>query len=73
MQRRKRDAGKRNHPNVPKDSIKSTVGLVIRIHAGRHASDEIKAELKKLNLNHKYDAVFTVLDEKHIGKIRYRK
>jgi hypothetical protein len=67
MQRRKRDAEKRTHPNVPKGSLKSTVGFVIRIHAGRHASDEIKAELKKLNLNHKYDATFTILDEKHIG------
>ena len=67
MQRRRRDAEKRVHPNVPKNSIKSTVGFVIRIHAGRHASDEIKAELKKLNLNHKYDAIFTVLDEKNIG------
>ena len=67
MQRRRRDAEKRVHPNVPKNSIKATVGFVIRIHAGRHASDEIKAELKKLNLNHKYDAIFTVLDEKSIG------
>lgn len=68
MQRRRRDAEKRNHPNVPKDSIKKTVGFVIRIHTGRHASDEIKAELRKLNLNHKYDATFSILDEKHIGK-----
>jgi hypothetical protein len=70
MQRRRRDAEKRNHPNVPKDSIKKTVGFVIRIHTGRHASDEIKAELRKLNLNHKYDATFSILDEKHIGKCR---
>lgn len=67
MQRRKRDAEKRTHPNVPKNSIKSTVGFVIRIHAGRHASDEIKAALRKMNLNHKYDATFTALNEKSIG------
>jgi hypothetical protein len=69
MQRRKRDAEKRVHPKVPKGSIKSTVGFVIRIHAGRHASDEIKLELRKMNLNHKYDGIFTILDEKHIGTI----
>ena len=67
MQRRKRDAEKRTHPNVPKNAIKSTVGFVIRIHTGRHASDEIKTELRKMNLNHKYDAIFTALDEKAIG------
>ena len=69
MERRKREAEKRRKPKVPKDAVKSTVGFVIRIHTGRHASDEIKAELKKMNLNHKYDGTFMRLDDDAISKL----
>ena len=70
MQRRKREAERRRSPKVPKNSIKSTVGFVIRIHAGRHTSDEIKSELKKLNLNHKYDGIFMKLDPNAITSLK---
>ena len=68
MQRRRKNALRRNHPDVPKNSVKKTVGFIVRIHTGRHASDEIKLELRKMNLNHKYDGVFTILDENRIRK-----
>ena len=72
MQRRKREAESRRHPAVPKNSIKSTVGFVVRIHTGRHASDEIKSELRKLNLNKKYEAIFVNLNEEKISKFEIR-
>jgi len=70
MLRRKREAEKRRAPKVPKNSIKTTVGFVIRIHAGRHTNNDIKAELRKLNLNHKYDGVFMKLDEAAITHLK---
>ena len=47
-----------------------TVGIVVRIHEGRHSSKEIKEDLRKLGLNKKYDAVFMKLDEKNIKQIQ---
>jgi hypothetical protein len=72
MLRRKRETEKRKRPNVPKDAIKPTVGFVVRIHAGRHTSDDIKSQLRDLGLNKKYDAKFMKLDDESIGKPRAR-
>ena len=68
MNRRKNSVEKRNLP-VKKSLIKNTVGVAIRIHTGKHASPQIKAELMKLGLNKKYDATFVKLDANGIGKI----
>lgn len=70
MKRRKRQAEQRSKANVPKGSIKKTVGFVVRIHEGRHTSVEIKKELKKLGLNKKYDAVFMKLDDESIKQLK---
>lgn len=67
MLRRKKIIDKKNNP-VPKSAIKGTVGIAIRIHAGKHASPLIKSELMKLNLSKKYDATFVKLDANGIGK-----
>ena len=53
---------------VPKSQIKKTVGVAVRIHGGRHSNEIIKAELKALGLNKKYDAVFVKLDNDGIGE-----
>jgi 60S ribosomal protein uL30 len=70
MERRKRMAERRSSVDVPKGSIQQSVGLVVRIHAGRHASDEIKETLRKWGLNKKYDAVFMKLDASAISKLK---
>ena len=69
MQRRKRQEDRRSRVSVPQDQIKNTCGFVVRIHIGRHASDDIKAKMKELNLMKKYDAKFIRLDEENIGII----
>jgi hypothetical protein len=69
MMRRKRAVEKKTLP-VKKSLIKGTVGVAIRIHTGKHASPQIKAELNKLGLTKKYDAVFVKLDAAGIGKNR---
>ena len=56
--------------DVPKGSIQSTVGLVVRIHAGRHTSPDIKKALRDMGLNKKYDAVFMQLDAAAITKLK---
>lgn len=69
MKRRQKQVERRTRGvKVPKGSIKKTVGFAIRIHQGRHASDEIKASLRKLGLNKKYDGIFVTLDDAGIGK-----
>jgi 60S ribosomal protein uL30 len=56
---------------IPKDEkMKETVGFMVRIHMGRHASAEIKSQLKALGLNKKYDAAFVKLDREGIAKLR---
>ena len=70
MERRKRMAEKRSSVDVPKDSIQSTVGIAVRIHAGRHAAPEIKKALREMGLNKKYDAVFLRLDAEQIKKLK---
>ncbi len=69
MQRRKRQENKRARVSVPQREIKPTCGFVVRIHQGRHASDDIKNYLRELKLNKKYDAKFIRLDEENIGKL----
>lgn len=65
--RRKRQTEKRTTVAVPASSLKKTVGLVVRIHGGRHAAPEIKTELREMGLVRKYDAVFVRLDAEGIG------
>lgn len=67
MLRRKKAVERKNTP-VSKELIKSTVGLAVRIHAGKHSNIMIKSELIKMGLNKKYDAVFVNLDAEGIGK-----
>ena len=68
MNRRKKEVERRTtNVGVPKAAIKNTVGLIVRIHGGRHASDAIKSEMKFFKLSRKYDAVFVKLDDKMIG------
>ena len=70
MERRKRMANQRTHVDVPKGSIQDTVGIIVRIHAGRHTSEDIKATLRGMGLAKKYDAVFTKLDSECIKKLK---
>lgn len=69
MNRRKKQAEKRKNPKVPKNKIKNTTGLIVRIHGGRHSNNDIKKELSNMKLNNKYDAVFIKLDEDTIKKL----
>lgn len=69
MQRRKKQAEKVSSKTIAKSvPMADTVGFMIRIHEGRHASAEIKQSLKDLGLNAKYDATFVKLDEEKIRK-----
>lgn len=71
MQRRKREVDRRTtNVGVPKSAILNTVGLIVRIHGGRHAAEDIKNELRELKLSRKYDAVFVRLDDKMIARLR---
>jgi len=75
MKRRKREAERRASVDLrtatgSKGTIKSTVGFVVRIHEGRHASEEIKTVLKRLGLVKKYDATFIRLDEQGIASLK---
>ena len=70
MERRKKMAEKRSTVDVPKGSIQETVGLVVRIHAGRHASDDIKLALRNMGLNKKYDVVVMKLDKTTITSLK---
>jgi hypothetical protein len=67
MNRRKRKIEKMNINNIEKESIKDSVGFVVRIHTGRHASPEIKTQLRSLGLIRKYDGIFMKLDAQTIG------
>ena len=69
MSRRKKKVEKKRLP-VPKTAIKDSVGLVVRIHGGRHASPVIKSELRKLGLLKKYDATFVKLDARGIAALK---
>lgn len=67
MQRRERQEARRSHCSVPAGEMRDTCGFVVRIHIGRHASDEIKTALREMKLNKKYDAKIIRLDEETIG------
>ena len=73
MKRRQREVERstRGPPKIQKSAIKKTVGFAVRIHEGRHASDEIKLALRKLGLKAKYDGIFVKLDEAGICKSLY--
>jgi len=68
MLRRKKAVERKKTPE-PKALIKKTVGLAVRIHAGKHTNPMIKSELMKMGLMKKYDAVFVKLDAEGIGKL----
>ena len=70
MNRRKRESTRRTTLAIPRSELKDTVGFVIRIHAGRHASPEIKNELRSLGLTKKYDGVFMKLDKETISRLK---
>lgn len=70
MKRRRNEIAKKSSATVSKALLKSSVGLVVRIHTGRHASDEIKSDLRALKLNRKYDAVFVRLDEEKVRALK---
>lgn len=68
MNRRKSQVDARSKSSiVPKKLIKETVGFAVRIHGGRHSSEEIKKQLRALGLQKKYDAIFVKLDNAGIG------
>ena len=68
MLRRQKMIEKRSASSIAKMLPATTVGLVVRIHGGKHAAAEIKAALKKMGLKNKYDACFVRLDEAAIRK-----
>eukprot|EP00605_Chrysophyceae_sp_TOSAG23-4_P000221 GSChrysophyteH1.ASY1.ANO1.258.1 assembled CDS len=59
MLRKKKKAESKTKSNVV---VKDTVGFAVRIHEGRHSNEDVKAELRRLGLNKKYDARFVKLD-----------
>lgn len=69
MNRRKRATERRTTIAIPQHAVKNTVGIAIRIHRGRHTSPEIKSELEKLGLTHKYNAIFVNLNQETIGMV----
>jgi ribosomal protein L30/L7E len=71
MNRRKRETERRTTIAIPSSAVKFTVGIAIRIHAGRHTSPEIKSELQKLGLKRKYQAVFVNLNQETVGKTSF--
>jgi large subunit ribosomal protein L7e len=71
MNRRKNTvAQKTKSDNIPKQEYKQSVGFVVRIHEGRHSNEEIKKELKSMNLVKKYDAMFMKLDREGIARLK---
>ena len=68
LRRKNKIEAKTKAPLVPKGLMKSTVGVAVRIHAGKYSSSLIKNELEKIGLLKKYDAVFFRLDRNGIGK-----
>lgn len=69
MNRRKRATERRTTIAIPQSAVKDTVGFAVRIHRGRHTSPEIKEELSKLGLTHKYNGIFVNLNQETVGKI----
>lgn len=69
MMRRKKQQERMSKTNFSK-VVKNSTGFVIRIHEGRHTSTEISKQLHELGLHKKYDAVFMMLDEEAISKLK---
>ena len=69
MVRRKRQVEKRSRIDIPVAALQDSVGFVVRIHAGRHSSPDIKKILSGMGLSKKYDGCFMKLDKVSIGKI----
>lgn len=67
MLRKKRNAEAKLNVGV---EMKASVGFAVRIHEGRHSSEDIKNELRKLGLNKKYDGCFVNLNQEGITKLR---
>ena len=67
LRRKSKINSKTNAALIPKTSMKSTVGIAVRIHAGKYSSPIIKSELEKIGLRKKYDATFFRLDRNGIG------
>lgn len=67
MQRRQRQESRRARCSIPATQMRTTCGFVVRIHSGRHASEEIKNALREMKLVKKYDAKLIRLDEETIG------
>jgi len=70
MERRAREAARRVKADVPRKELRTTVGVIVRIHGGRHSSDEIKKTLRDMGLNKKYDSIFVKLDEATLLKLK---
>jgi large subunit ribosomal protein L7e len=70
MNRKKKEVERRKTKIIDKKSIKSTVGFVVRVHEGRHTSEEIKRVLKEMKLTKKYDAIFMNLNEDNMEKLK---
>lgn len=54
---------------LPANQVKKTVGFVIRVHEAKNASNVIKAELRGLGLEKKYQGHFIRLDQEALGKM----
>lgn len=67
MERKKRKA---DLVKTSPTDMQATVGFAVRIHEGRHSNEEVKAELRKLGLNKKYEGVFVKLDAAGIAHLK---
>ena len=70
VKRKKRETGRRTILGGAAKGTEKKVGVVVRIHEGRHSSKMIKQDLKKMGLSKKYDATFTRLDEAALRKMK---
>ena len=68
-ERRKRQAAQRSTPKAASGQIRKTIGLIVRIHAGRHTDPGIKKELASMGLKKKYDAKFIKLDKQSLATL----
>ena len=71
MERRKKQIEKQSSKTIKRTISKDTVGLMVRLHDGKNLTGALKAELRELKLNQKYDAQFINLNEENISKFAY--
>ena len=71
MERRKKQIEKQSSKTIKRTISKDTVGLMVRLHDGKNLTGALKAELRELKLNKKYDAQFINLNEENISKFAY--